>query len=677
MGNTESCVNRGGNKRREESRQRRQQLLQQQRENAEKKRQLAKNEDEDNEVYEKGWQLMACCTERRFKRDIAGGMDEGVVDPKCIESVACFVPGVIRDAIISGKIKQACGPNDVVVKRCQAAVVFADASGFTAMTEKLSKQPNGAEMLSNCINSFFAKILDEVKRYGGDIIKFSGDAITIVFAADAEGDIDGDLDGGAQEDDDDDEDEDSDSADEVADHFFAFTGAKRQSRGALLKQRKRGRSVKGNGLSLRQAVHYALQCCVDVHSSVEKFTVGGELDRYEYVVAGPPLGQVSIAEPLASSGETVVSPEVYEYAKDFFVEGNAVPSPHEAFKQLKDVSKRLPEPKQDKNRWIMEGEDVKLLKRYIPLAIYGRLKAGYELFIEEMRTVSVIFCCVQGVDVSTAEGCQTAQKIMTRVQRSVYSQEGSVNKFLVDDKGVLILAVFGLPPLHHVDDAARAVQSGHRIFDNLRVLGLDGLVGVTTGRVWCGVVGSPFRKEYTVLGDTVNLSARLMGNAAKYAKEELKLLVCETTYKACKHRIEFEALEPIKVKGKAQAVPVYRPTASVNDRSTKLDKQLLVSGGVLALHSAQPDGRVEIGYLAHKMAEEKGFNVVQGCNKFDFKSDFVENVFENLPQLAWFQIFTGLLEHAKRADRRIWGHQRTTTEILTDYLPDNMKPALH
>lgn len=52
------------------------------------------------------------------------------------------------------------------------------------MTEALDKQPNGAEKLGECINNFFAPLIQIVNFWGGDIIKFSGDALTIVWPVD-------------------------------------------------------------------------------------------------------------------------------------------------------------------------------------------------------------------------------------------------------------------------------------------------------------------------------------------------------------------------------------------------------------------------------------------------------------------------------------------------------------
>ena len=107
---------------------------------------------------------------------------------------------------------------------------------------------------------------------------------------------------------------------------------------------------------------------------------------------------------------------------------------------------------------------------------------------------------------------------MLLIQQTVYSWEGSINKFIVDDKGLLVLCVFGLPPIFHYDDPIRAVCAARAIVDAIPTkLGDDGVtcsVGVTTGmhafeinsplsgnfpgRAFCGVIGSIERREYTV-----------------------------------------------------------------------------------------------------------------------------------------------------------------------------------
>lgn len=100
--------------------------------------------------------------------------------------------------------------------------------------------------------------------------------------------------------------------------------------------------------------------------------------------------------------------------------------------------------------------------------------------------------------------------MLVGVQKAVYHYEGSVNKFLMDDKGSTLIACFGLSPVSHTDDALRAVLAALYICERLFDLSFPASVGITVGDVFCGVVGSTTRREYTVLGDSVNLAARLM-----------------------------------------------------------------------------------------------------------------------------------------------------------------------
>lgn len=89
-----------------------------------------------------------------------------------------------------------------------------------------------------------------------------------------------------------------------------------------------------------------------------------------------------------------------------------------------------------------------------------------------------------------------------------------------------------------------------RIFDEL---GLVGKFGVATGQCYCGGVGSPARMEHTVLGESVNLSPRLMANAKGGS-----LLCDEETQRLLSDAVVCKPLEPMKVKGKATPIPIFQ-----------------------------------------------------------------------------------------------------------------------
>ena len=93
-----------------------------------------------------------------------------------------------------------------------------------------------------------------------------------------------------------------------------------------------------------------------------------------------------------------------------------------------------------------------------------------------------------------------------------------MNKYLVDDKGMLFLLVYGLPPMVHADDSARALLACFDMCAVFSRLKLGDRFGVTTGRNYCGVVGSASRMEHMALGDSVN--SRIPTSESKRRRSE-------------------------------------------------------------------------------------------------------------------------------------------------------------
>jgi class 3 adenylate cyclase len=211
-------------------------------------------------------------------------------------------------------------------------------------------------------------------------------------------------------------------------------------------------------------------------------------------------------------------------------------------------------------------EDMEVLLRYVTPVIQRAVTAGTLEAVSSFTDVSVLFLGISGVDL--AAKCEDSsmiwgQVIMGTVQASVFDHEGTVNKFVMDDKGALLLCAWGLPPMAHADDPHRATQAALNISTQLEALGIKAHIGVTTGKVFAGVIGPPHRCEYSLLGDTVNLSARLMGNAPFGG------VLCDlgTYTSAVATGMDFEVLEPIKVKGKEHLQAVFKPVVKAAEQS--------------------------------------------------------------------------------------------------------------
>ncbi|CAE7590394.1 ADCY10 [Symbiodinium sp. CCMP2456] len=331
------------------------------------------------------------------------------------------------------------------------------------------------------------------------------------------------------------------------------------------------------------AVLRASACCIEIHKRLHMFETGvddvrlclhigvgcGEISilqvggivppethipRIEYLISGAPLEQISIAEPLAKNGETCLSPQAWELVKDCVIEGRPLEDRMDFHLLLRmDESKyTFPTIKYATQLYDTRIENCFKLDQ---LNITRRFIPGRSICRMNFCNISVIFINGSGLDVMSSNGPSQAQELMSSVQKVCYAHEGTLNKFLIDDKGMLFLLVFGLPPLVHPDDPARAVLASMELVQVFKRLELVGRFGVTTGRSYCGVCGSAKRMEYTVLGDCVNLSARLMANAPP-----LGVLTDEETSRHSTGEIDFKPLAPIKVKGKTNPISIFQPT---------------------------------------------------------------------------------------------------------------------
>ncbi len=141
----------------------------------------------------------------------------------------------------------------------------------------------------------------------------------------------------------------------------------------------------------------------------------------------------------------------------------------------------------------------------------------------------------------------------------VFKWKGVLDKFVGD----CVMAVYGVPAPKD-DDSFRAVMTAMDIRESIKELNTSRKkkkqivveigMGINTGDVVAGNMGSAQKMDYTVIGDNVNLASRLEANAPGGS-----IYVSESTYDETKDRIEYRELEPIKVKGKKDAIKIYEP----------------------------------------------------------------------------------------------------------------------
>ncbi len=180
----------------------------------------------------------------------------------------------------------------------------------------------------------------------------------------------------------------------------------------------------------------------------------------------------------------------------------------------------------------------------------------------ERREVTVLFCDVRGFTplserLSPEEVVLLLNDFYNLMIETTFKHDGTLDKFLGD----AVMAVFGAP-LAHPDHSARAIRTALAMQEG--IVGLnerrarDGKepiavgIGVSAGEAVAGTVGTEDRMEYTVIGDSVNLAARLESNA-----KPGQILISHRTYERVRDLVDARPLGRIRVKGKEEEVEVY------------------------------------------------------------------------------------------------------------------------
>jgi len=175
--------------------------------------------------------------------------------------------------------------------------------------------------------------------------------------------------------------------------------------------------------------------------------------------------------------------------------------------------------------------------------------------------VTVLFCDIVGFTSLSEKMSPTAVSLLlndylSRMTEVVFKYEGTLDKYIGD----AIMAVFGAP-LDMPDHAGQAIRTALEMRERLHEWNAERRegpslrfrIGINTGKAMAGEIGSENKKEYTVLGDTVNTASRLQSSVAK----PMAIVVGENTFLAARDEFECRPLGPVTLKGKEKEVAVY------------------------------------------------------------------------------------------------------------------------
>ncbi|HZQ87207.1 MAG TPA: tetratricopeptide repeat protein [Acidimicrobiales bacterium] len=416
------------------------------------------------------------------------------------------------DAHIPGDRRRALTTGAVIPDRTEGAVLFADISGFTPLTEALAREVGahrGPEELSLVLESVYDAVLTELHRYGGVVIYFSGDAVTCWFDHD-----DGSL-----------------------------------AVGCGLAMQEAMARVSTITTPGGTAVQLGMKVAVAA-GPARRFVVGDPDIQLIDAIGGSLLDRVADLEHHAERGEVLVDARTLEALGPRV---DVIERGEDGTRVCVVVALRgeqlLPKPPPPPRRLPRS-----VARQWVLPAVYERLATGRGEFLAELRPVMSMFVRFGGFDFDGDDAApRRLDDFLRQVQRIVNASGGSVLNLTIGDKGAYLYAVFGAP-LAHEDDARRACSAA------FAVLGLDGVsaasglqVGVSRGSLFSGMYGHRHRCTFTCLGDATNLAARLM-SAAPAGEAYVAAEVADEVSGG----FAFEPLPPLTVKGKSAPVAVSR-----------------------------------------------------------------------------------------------------------------------
>ncbi|HET9344815.1 MAG TPA: AAA family ATPase, partial [Candidatus Limnocylindrales bacterium] len=428
------------------------------------------------------------------------------------------------EAYIARDRRRALASHREMPDRVVGAALFADISGFTPLTEALAHElgpERGAEELTANLGRVFHAVIEELDRRGGDVIYFSGDAITCW--------LDGD------------------------------DGARATAAGLAMQEAmaRVGLITTPGGAQVRLGLKVAIAV-----GPARRFIVGDPQIQLIDVLAGALIDDLAEAEHHAEKGEVVLDASATTILGDRVLirelrtgeDGHQVGVVEALTVEVPTVD--VDEP---------PALDEALVTPWILAEVYERMRSARGELLAELRPAIPVFLRFGGIDYDDdPDAIDKLDAFVRRAQAIMAGYGGNVLQLTLGDKGAYLYGVFG-SPVAHEDDAVRAASAALELRDLDRTTDArDIQIGITHGRLRSGTYGHRMRRTFVCLGDAVNLAARLMSKAPAGS-----IYVEDFVREQAGDGFIWESLPELTVKGKSATIAAHALTGSLERASRR------------------------------------------------------------------------------------------------------------
>lgn len=355
-------------------------------------------------------------------------------------------------------------------EKLSGGVLFFDLVKFTRLTAMLSESgPRGAEKLHELMTTYYDLMIGIIHRYGGTIYQFAGDSALAAF-------------------------EKKDSDDQSI--MLCLSACALEMRDTLKASHLH---YKDHKFETKFALSYG---------DFRQILLGDEHSYFQIVLTGTTVDSVVQAEISAHANEVILSPTMAAALKPYAeIEESGGLAKLKKLNQTVEVKPRpLINPGNNKPQFI------KKCARFIPPVVVERIKASRLGYLGEFRDVTSIFIQAKGIEISSGSGfvdrLNTLYKLILEL---CHTFGGTLTQCDFSDKGSVFLVLFGAPVAVEKKEST-AVRFALKLMESVKQLNfISNLhVGMATGPLYCGDVGSEKRKGYSVLGTSINFASRLM-----------------------------------------------------------------------------------------------------------------------------------------------------------------------
>jgi len=516
-----------------------------------------------------------------------------------IKSLLPYIPGPIVKVI---------GNADFRVRRvgvCNGAILYFDLVGFTAQTAKFSSRGEaGIEELQNILSEIYNNVLKVIYKYNGLAYQFAGDSV-LIGVNKSDGETDADV---------------VARAISCIGEIYALFRAKEKI----------------------QNFTFKLACS---YGSYSEMLLGNNQTNYMLSVKGDPVVSVGALMNHSSPDFSVSDEKFFSLLPDG-IRNSSNKLDANVFRlgiaeaEIENVAFEV---SQEINRY-----DEAILKKcnyFVLPAIYNKLVTGYHNALGEFRDVVSVFVRFEGDVFENGDAGDIARhynKFYETIKKKCESFGGNLFQVDLSDKGNVFLIVFGAP----IALGQKEVMATRFALSVIEESAGEGFpekvqIGMTVGLNYCGDVGASFRKDYTVIGESVNLASRLMVTA-----KPGEIIIDEVMQARIAKSFEISFKANMKFKGIEQMVPAYFLGKEISENTMQPDYE----EGFIGRDSEMASLRESIAESLQKRGQTVIIEGEPGIGKSRLLKAFLENVRKN-----GFVIYSGAsFSHEQYTPYFIW-----------------------